>query len=171
MSSSPLFPCLFSLFVFVSLSLSLSLSPFSGELGSRIVKRFIFIFRPWNLGQGRKIKMLLFSLTLSLRLEKRCCCQVVFILSLRDALDYKQDLIFVETLYMFTLDPSMFSLYPYPYTLTLIFLPCTLICLPFTLTLTPIPLPLYFYPLPFYLYPLPLPLPLYPYPYIFALYP
>ena len=63
-----------SLFVFVSLSLS----PFSGELGSRIVKRFIFIFRPWNLGQGRKIKMLLFSLTLSLRLEKRCCCQVVF---------------------------------------------------------------------------------------------
>ena len=105
--------------------------------------------------------MLLFSLTLSLRLEKRCCCQVVFILSLRDALDYKQDLIFVETLYMFTLAPSMFSLYPYPYTLTLIF----------TLTLTPIPLPLYFYPLPFYLYPLPLPLPLYPYPYIFALYP
>ena len=41
--------------------------------------------------------MLLFSLTLSLRLEKRCCCQVVFILSLHDAFDYKQDLIFVET--------------------------------------------------------------------------
>ena len=41
--------------------------------------------------------MLLFSLTLSLRLEKRCCCQVVFILSLQDAFDYKQDLIFVET--------------------------------------------------------------------------
>ena len=82
--------------------------------------------------------MLLFSLTLSLRLEKRCCCQVVFILSLRDALDYKQDLIFVETLYMFTLDPSMFSLYPYPYTLTLIFLPFNLRFLPFTLTLKPV---------------------------------
>ena len=81
----------------LSLSLSPSLSPFSGELGSQIVKRFIFIFRPWNLGQGRKIKMLLFSLTLSLRLEKRCCCQVVFILSLHDACDYKQELMFVET--------------------------------------------------------------------------
>ena len=87
-----------SIFVFlVCVCFSLSLSPFSGELGSRIVKRFIFIFRPWNLGQGRKIKILLFSLTLSLRLEKRCCCQVVFILSLHDAFDYKQDLIFVET--------------------------------------------------------------------------
>ena len=41
--------------------------------------------------------MLLFSLTLYLRLEKRYCCQVVFILSLHDAFAYKQELMFIET--------------------------------------------------------------------------
>ena len=49
--------------VLLSLSLSLSLSSLSGECGSQIVKRFIFIFRPWPMFQGRKIKKLLFSLT------------------------------------------------------------------------------------------------------------